>query len=86
MEVDEDTSSSLQPPTSSEDNSTPSSHSETVVRRTAEQVSLSAKAAGLTNTTGPVQLLHFSSPLNSDNIRLLEVPGDLLQTLKQGQK
>ena len=54
--------------------------------RTADQVSLSAKAAGLTNTTGPVQLLHFSAQLNSDEIKLLEVPSNVLQALKQGDK
>ena len=54
--------------------------------RTADQVSLSAKAAGLTNTTGPVQLLHFSTQLNSDEIKLLEVPSNVLQALKQGDK
>ena len=54
--------------------------------RTADQVALSAKAAGLSNTTGPVQLLHFSAQLNSDEIKLLEVPSNVLQALKQGDK
>ena len=54
--------------------------------RTADQVALSAKAAGLTNTTGPVQLLRFSEQLNSDEIKLLEVPSNVLQALKQGDR
>ena len=55
-------------------------------RRTADQVSLSAKAAGLGGTTGPIQLLHFSTQLNSDDVRLLEMPSDVLRALKQGEK
>ena len=54
--------------------------------RTADQVALSSKAAGLTDTTGPVQLLHFSAQLNSDEIKLLEVPKNVLQALKRGDK
>ena len=79
------------PPPSGEDTSTitpdsPPDHNQDQGTRTVDQVALSAKAAGLTNTTGPVQLLHFSAQLNSDEIKLLEVPGNVLQALKQGDK
>ena len=53
--------------------------------RTAEQVSKAAQTAGLTNTRGPVQLLQFSSSLNSDEIKLLETPPDVLTSLSKGQ-
>ena len=81
---DKTTSSTTSPPS-------PHNHQDTTttaaaVTRTADQVALSAKAAGLTNTTGPVQLLHFGAQLNSDEIKLLEVPSNVLQALKQGDK
>ena len=72
--------------TSSVMESPPSSEGAPQKTRTADQVVLSAKAAGLTSTTGPVQLLHFSAQLNSDDVRLLEVPCNVLQALKQGDK
>ena len=87
MEVDEDPNVPLEAPPTNKDDATPSSHDGTAPpRRTADQVSVSAKAAGLTNSAGPIQLLHFSAPLNSDDIRLLEVPNDLLQALEQGER
>lgn len=80
-----DTTSGVEsPPTTSEDTGVHPDHM--TPRRTADQVSLSAKAAGLTDTTGPIQLLHFCHQLNSDEIQLLEVPTDVLQALKQGDK
>ena len=85
MEDMDTTSMSESPPTTSEDASA-ASPDHISSSRTAEQVSLSAKAAGLTDTTGPVQLLHFCDQLNSDEVRLLEVPSSVLQALKQGDK
>lgn len=58
-------------------------------RRTAEEVRLSAQAAGLsssTGTVGPVQLLHFSPHLHSEEIRLLELNQPILSALKAGDK
>ena len=69
-----------------EDTSTDHVTSHVTSRRTADQVSISAKAAGLTGTTGPIQLLHFSTHLNSDDVKLLEMPIDVLRALKQGEK
>ena len=54
--------------------------------RTADQVESSAKAAGLTNTRGPIQLLHFGPQLNSDDIKLLELPHEVLTAVSGGQK
>lgn len=54
--------------------------------RTVDQVESSAKAAGLTNTRGPVQLLHFGPQLNSDDIKLLELPHEVLTAVSGGQK
>ena len=54
--------------------------------RTADQVESSAKAAGLTNTTGPIQLLHFGLQLNSDDVKLLELPHEVLTAVRSGQK
>ena len=56
-------------------------------QRTAEEVTASAKAAGLVvEGGGPVQLLHFSPHLHSEDIKLLEVHGPVLSTLTQGEK
>ena len=56
------------------------------VRRSAEHVEASAKAAGLTQPCGPVQLLYFSPQLNSEEIKLLEIPHEVLSELRSGQK
>ena len=89
-----DTVSESPPPPSDENTSTITTpplslhnpQGTTSATRTADQVALSANAAGLTNTTGPVQLMHFSTQLNLDEIKLLEVPSNVLQALKQGDK
>jgi len=56
------------------------------VRRSAEHVEASAKAAGLTQPCGPIQLLHFSPQLNSEEIKLLEIPHEVLSEIRSGQK
>ena len=80
------TSTTESPPATSEDTAAAAPPDHMTPRRTADQVSLSAMAAGLTDTTGPIQLLHFCHQLNLDEIKLLEVPRDVLQALKQGDK
>lgn len=55
-------------------------------KRTAEDVSTSAKAAGLSNSVGSVQLLQFSAQLHSEEIRLMEVHGPILSALRNGEK
>ena len=57
-----------------------------IMLRTAEEVSLSASTAGLTKTAGPVQLLHFSSQLNMEDIRLMEIQEPILSALRSGEK
>ena len=54
-------------------------------RRRPEDVTQSAEAAGLVNSHGPIQLLHFSEELNSEDIKLLEVPPDVLESLQCGR-
>ena len=54
--------------------------------RMPEQVSLAASAAGLTDTKGHVQVLHFSPLLHSEDIRLLELSGPVLASLKAGEE
>ena len=56
-------------------------------KRTAEDVNASATAAGLSGSSvGPVQLLHFSPHLHSEEIRLMEVQGPILAALRNGDK
>ena len=45
---------------------------------------VTAKAAGLTVTKGPVQVLKFTEQLNSDDVKLFELPSQLLITLEAG--
>ncbi|KAL9980866.1 hypothetical protein ACROYT_G009505 [Oculina patagonica] len=52
--------------------------------RTLEEVNKLADAAGLSNRTGPVQVLHFSVNPNSDEYKLLELPSSILDTLDVG--
>ena len=52
--------------------------------RSEEQVAETAKAAGLTVTKGPVQVLKFTEQLNSDDLKLFELPAELLGTLEAG--
>lgn len=52
--------------------------------RTKEEVAERAKAAGLTATKGPVQALKFTEQLNLDDVKLFELPSELLATLQAG--
>ena len=54
--------------------------------RTLEEVKASASAAGLSNSVGSVQLLHFSSQLHSEDIRIMEIEGPILSALRSGEK
>ncbi len=54
--------------------------------RTSDQVKSAAQAAGLANTEGPVQLLKFSSKLNYDDYKLLEVPPQVISSLSKGER
>lgn len=56
------------------------------LQRTAEEVVASASAAGLTGSVGSVQLLHFSQHLHSEEMRLMEVHGPVLEALRNGDK
>lgn len=53
-------------------------------RRSAEEVSPMARAAGLTGSGGTG--LHFSSQLHSEELQLLEIHGPVLSALKGGEK
>eukprot|EP00731_Ephydatia_muelleri_P018420 Em0011g460a len=53
-------------------------------RRTEEEVHVQAQAAGLARSHGPVQLLRFSSHLNAQDLKLMELPCDVLEALKKG--
>ena len=56
------------------------------LQQSAEQVEASAKAAGLAQSCGPIQLLNFSSQLNCEEVKLLEIPHEVLSAVKSGQK
>lgn len=55
-------------------------------KRTVEEIAASANAAGLTGSVGPVQLLHFSQHLHSEEIQLMEIHGPVLTALRNGDK
>ena len=55
-------------------------------RRTEEEVHVQAQAAGLARSHGPVQLLRFSSHLNAQDLKLMELPCDVLEALKKGDR
>ena len=56
------------------------------VRRTLSEVQAAAKAAGLSSMSGPAQLLHFGQELNTEELKLMEVPPDVMEALKSGQR
>ena len=55
-------------------------------RRTEEEVQASAQAAGLARSHGPIQLLCFSPQLNAQDLKLMELPNDVLEALKKGDR
>ena len=55
-------------------------------RRTEEEVHVTAQAAGLSRSHGPVQLLRFSPHLNAQELKLMELPSDVLEALKKGDR
>ena len=55
-------------------------------RRTLEEVSRTADAAGLRGSVGGVQLLHFSQDLHSEDIRIMELEKPVLSALRNGEK
>lgn len=63
-----------------------SEHASLLLSRTLEEVSQSAEAAGLLSSVGPVQLLHFSSQLNSEDVRIMEIEEPVLAALRRGEK
>ena len=63
-----------------------SDHIPSQPERTEEEVTRAAEAAGLTGSEGSVQLLHFSSQLHSEEIRIMEVPKPVLEALRSGEK
>ena len=56
------------------------------VRRTLSDVQAAASAAGLASTSGPAQLLHFGRELNTEDLKLMEVPADVMDALRTGQR
>ena len=56
------------------------------LERTLVEVRQAADAAGLSNSVGPVQLLHFSSQLHLEDIRIMEIEEPILTALKSGEK
>lgn len=51
-------------------------------QRTTEEVSASAQSAGLPPSSLPVQLLYFGAHPNSNEYKLLQLSGDVLNSLK----
>ena len=54
--------------------------------RSAQQVASTATAAGLRDSVGEVETLHFSPSLHSEDMKLLELPGSVLSALKTGEQ
>ena len=55
--------------------------------RTQANVEAAAEAAGLHSQHPVVQVLQFSSEMNTgDDIKLLELPATVLQALEEGQR
>ncbi|XP_065905943.1 sister chromatid cohesion protein DCC1-like isoform X2 [Dysidea avara] len=52
--------------------------------RSQEEVTETARAAGVKSSKGPVQVLKFSDQLNSDDVKLFELPPKILSTLEAG--
>jgi len=52
--------------------------------RSQEEVTETARVAGVKSSKGPVQVLKFSDQLNSDDIKLFELSPQLLSTLEAG--
>ena len=51
-------------------------------QRTTEEVSAAAQTAGLPPSSLPVQLLYFGAHPNSNEYKLLQLSGDVLNSLK----
>lgn len=61
----------------------------TKAERKRSEVEAAARAAGVVVSTsggGATQLLRFASQLNSDELRLMELPQEVLQPLKNGDR
>ena len=55
--------------------------------RTREEVEAAAVAAGLSLSSGSrTELLRFSEQLNSDEVRLMEMPLEVLDAIKNGER
>jgi len=54
--------------------------------RSVQQVASTAAAAGLKDSVGEVDTLHFSPSLHAEDIKLLELPGSVLSALKTGEQ
>ena len=55
--------------------------------RTREQVEAAAVAAGLALSSGRgSELLRFAGQLNSDEVRLMEMPLEVLDTMRRGER
>ena len=55
--------------------------------RTREQVEAAAVAAGLSLSSGRgTELLRFAEQLNSDEVRLMEMPLEVLDAMRRGER
>lgn len=74
--------------TTSTDTYTPSSTLVTKGGRKRSEVEAAASAAGLavSEGTGATQLLRFANQLNSQELRLMELPQEVLHALKCGER
>lgn len=54
--------------------------------RSLADVEAAAQAAGVSRSVCPVQLLQFSETLNSEDVKLLELPQEVLSALQEGQR
>ena len=74
--------------TTSTDTPPPSLTLVTEGERKKAEVEAAARAAGLevSGGAGATQLLRFADQLNSEELRLMELPPEVLQALKHGER
>ena len=59
--------------------------SDNVIHRTAEEVHSAACTAGLSQSSQPVQILHFGMNPASNDFKLLQLPNEMLNRMKDDE-
>ncbi len=59
---------------------------ETLSIRSPEDVNTAANIAGIVPANIPIQLLHFTTLSDSEDIRLLQMTNEMIESLKSGQR